>query len=92
MAVSGSANDTFDLILKSIAGFDVDRLGINGGWGDNTLRASLDAGVPTAILSRQTAGFADKSLTRPLHRPYGRRMCDGEIGLPAGLKNENEGY
>jgi molybdopterin adenylyltransferase len=46
------------------------------GFGELMRRASLDAGVPTAILSRQTAGIAGKSLIVTLPgKPGSIRVC-----------------
>ena len=46
------------------------------GFGEQMRRASLDAGVPTAILSRQTAGILDKSLVVTLPgKPGSIRVC-----------------
>ena len=39
----GTADDSIGLTMKSIAGFDVSVLAIDGGGGTNTLRANLDA-------------------------------------------------
>ena len=46
------------------------------GFGELMRRASLDAGVPTAILSRQTAGILQKSLIVNLPgKPASVRVC-----------------
>jgi molybdopterin adenylyltransferase len=46
------------------------------GFGESMRRASLDAGVPTAILSRQTAGILGKSLVVTLPgKPASIRVC-----------------
>jgi molybdopterin adenylyltransferase len=46
------------------------------GFGESMRRASLEAGVPTAILSRQTAGIAGKSLVVTLPgKPASIRVC-----------------
>jgi molybdopterin adenylyltransferase len=46
------------------------------GFGELMRRASLDIGVPTAILSRQTAGIVDKSLIVNLPgKPGSIRVC-----------------
>ncbi|MEE9127585.1 MAG: molybdopterin adenylyltransferase [Planctomycetota bacterium] len=46
------------------------------GFGEEMRRASLLVGVPTAILSRQTAGIADKSLVVNLPgKPQSIRVC-----------------
>jgi molybdopterin adenylyltransferase len=46
------------------------------GFGEEMRRASLAAGVPTAILSRQTAGVAGKSLVLTLPgKPASIRVC-----------------
>ena len=40
--LGGTADDAFGLVMKTVAGFDVDALGIDGGSGTNTLRTQLD--------------------------------------------------
>ncbi|MGE3855197.1 MAG: molybdopterin adenylyltransferase [Planctomycetota bacterium] len=46
------------------------------GFGEQMRRASLDSGVPTAILSRQTAGVVGKSLVVNLPgKPASIRVC-----------------
>jgi molybdopterin adenylyltransferase len=46
------------------------------GFGELMRRASLDVGVPTAILSRQTAGICAKSLVITLPgKPGSIRVC-----------------
>ncbi|MBM3976735.1 MAG: molybdopterin adenylyltransferase [Planctomycetes bacterium] len=46
------------------------------GFGEQMRRASLEKGVPTAILSRQTAGIAGKSLVITLPgKPASIRVC-----------------
>ncbi|MEE2886594.1 MAG: molybdopterin adenylyltransferase [Planctomycetota bacterium] len=46
------------------------------GFGEKMRLASLDAGVPTAILSRQTAGIVDKSLVVTMPgKPASIRVC-----------------
>lgn len=46
------------------------------GFGEQMRRASLDEGVPTAILSRQTAGICEKSLVVTLPgKPAAVRTC-----------------
>ena len=53
------------------------------GFGELMRKASLDAGVPTAILSRQTAGIAGKSLVVTLPgKPGSIRVCLDAI-MPA---------
>ena len=53
------------------------------GFGERMRQASLDAGVPTAILSRQTAGILGKSLIVNLPgKPASVRVCLDAI-MPA---------
>ena len=53
------------------------------GFGEQMRAASLAAGVPTAILSRQTAGIADKSLVVTMPgKPGSIRVCLDAI-MPA---------
>jgi molybdopterin adenylyltransferase len=53
------------------------------GFGELMRRASLDVGVPTAILSRQTAGILEKSLVVTLPgKPGSIRVCLDAI-MPA---------
>ena len=53
------------------------------GVGERMRAASLDVGVPTAILSRQTAGIADKSLVVTMPgKPGSIRVCLDAI-MPA---------
>lgn len=53
------------------------------GFGELMRRASLDVGVPTAILSRQTAGIVEKSLVVTLPgKPGSIRVCLDAI-MPA---------
>ena len=53
------------------------------GFGERMRAASLDVGVPTAILSRQTAGIADKSLVVTMPgKPGSIRVCLDAI-MPA---------
>ena len=53
------------------------------GFGELMRRASLDSGVPTAILSRQTAGIIDNSLVVTLPgKPGSIRVCLDAI-MPA---------
>lgn len=53
------------------------------GFGERMRQASLDAGVPTAILSRQTAGILGKSLVVNLPgKPASVRVCLDAI-MPA---------
>lgn len=53
------------------------------GFGEQMRAASLEVGVPTAILSRQTAGIADKSLVVTMPgKPGSIRVCLDAI-MPA---------
>ena len=53
------------------------------GFGERMRTASLNVGVPTAILSRQTAGIADKSLVVTMPgKPGSIRVCLDAI-MPA---------
>lgn len=59
------------------------------GFGELMRRASLDAGVPTAILSRQTAGIVGRSLVVNLPgKPGSIRVCLDAVfpAIPYGIE------
>ncbi len=65
------------------------------GFGELMRRASLDVGVPTAILSRQTAGIIEKSLVINLPgKPASVRVCLDAVfpAIPYGIELAGGAY
>jgi len=65
------------------------------GFGELMRRASLDAGVPTAILSRQTAGIAGRTLVVNMPgKPGSIRVCLDAIfpAIPYGIELAGGAY
>jgi molybdopterin adenylyltransferase len=65
------------------------------GFGEQMRRASLDLGVPTAILSRQTAGIIERSLVINLPgKPGSIRVCLDAVfpAIPYGIELAGGAY